>query len=176
MDLPLLFCSDMKGMFYAFGILCLAMGFGLGWIARGCSRASGGGAVYADTVTVVDSMPCYYPVPRDSAVVRYETVRLRVADTSLVTVRDTVRVADSVQVVVPITQKMYADSTYRAYVSGYNPRLDSIFVYAPTKYVTTVVKEKPKRWAIGVQAGCGYSRGGISPYVGIGVSYNLYSF
>lgn len=152
----------------------LLLGFAVGWIARG--GTSNEAIVAADTVTVVDTIPYYRPVSRDSTVVRYETVWLCVTDTVRVTVGDTVRVADSVEVIVPITQKMYAGSTYRAYVSGYNPRLDSIFVYAPTKYVTTVVKEKPKRWAIGVQAGCGYSRGGISPYVGIGVSYNLYSF
>lgn len=163
----------MKGLFYALWVVCLALGFCFGWLTRGCCR---GGEVHSDTVTVVDTIPYRYPVPRDSAVVRYEIVRLMVADTARVTVTDTVQVADSVQVVLPITQKVYGDSTYRAYVSGYNPELDSIFVFAPTKYVTTVVKEKPKRWAIGVQAGCGYSRGGISPYVGIGVSYNLYSF
>ena len=157
-------------------IILPIIGFAAGWFARGCSRVSGGGVVYADTVTVVDSIPYYYPVPRDSAVVRYEVVRLRVADSARVTARDTAHVADSVQVVLPITQKVYGDSTYRAYVSGYNPELDSIFVYATTKYVTTVVKEKPKRWAIGVQAGCGYSRGGISPYLGIGVSYNFITF
>ena len=152
----------------------LLLGFAVGWIARG--GTSNEAIVAADTVTVVDTIPYYRPVLRDSAVVRYEIVRLMVADTARVTVTDTVQVADSVQVVLPITQKVYGDSTYRAYVSGYNPELDSIFVFAPTKYVTTVVKEKPKRWAIGVQAGCGYSRGGISPYVGIGVSYNLCSF
>ena len=157
-------------------IILPIIGFAAGWFARGCCRGNGDGAVYTDTVTVVDSIPYYYPVPRDSAVVRYEVVRLQVADTARVTVRDTVRVADSVQVVLPITQKVYGDSTYRAYVSGYNPELDSIFVFAPTKYVTTIVKEKPKRWSIGVQAGCGYSRGGISPYLGIGVSYNFITF
>lgn len=166
----------MKGLFYALGAMCFLMGLLLGWIARGCSCGNGDRAVYTDTVTVVDSVPYYYPVPRDSAVVRYEVVRLQVADTARVTVRDTVQIADSVEVVLPVTQKMYVDSTYRAYVSGYNPELDSIFVFAHTKYVTTVVTAKPKRWGIGLQAGVGYSRGGISPYVGIGVSYNLYSF
>lgn len=128
-------------------------------------------------MTVVDTIPYRYPVPRDSAVVRYETVRLMVADTARITITDTVRVADSVEVVVPITQRVYSDSLYRAYVSGYRPSLDSIFVYPRTRYVTTVVKEKPKRWGIGLQAGYGYSPGnGMSPYLGIGVSYNIYSF
>lgn len=170
------FYRDMKGLFYFFGALWLASGFVLGWLARGCCRGDGGGAVYTDTVTVVDTVPCYRPVARDSAVVRYEMVRVAVTDTSRVTVTDTVRVADTVEVVVPVTQKVYADSLYMAYVSGYRPRLDSIFVYPRTRYVTTVVQGKPKRWGIGVQAGYGVGRGGHGPYVGIGVSYDLYSF
>lgn len=154
-------------------IILLFLGFAAGWFTRGCCR---GGEVHSDTVTVVDTIPYRYPVPRDSAVVRYETVRLMVADTARITITDTVRVADSVEVVVPITQRVYGDSLYRAYVSGYRPRLDSIFVYPRTSYITTTVKEKPKRWGIGVQAGYGVGRGGHGPYVGIGVSYDLYSF
>lgn len=159
------------------GLMCIPFFIGLllGWNARG--TADGGGAVRSDTVTVVDTIPYRYPVPRDSAVVRYETVRLMVADTARITITDTVRVADSVEVVVPITQRVYGDSTYRAYVSGYRPRLDSIFVYPRTRYVTTTVKEKNRRWGIGLQAGYGYAPGsGMSPYIGIGVSYNLFMF
>ncbi len=155
-------------------IILLFLGFAAGWFTRGCCR---GGEVHSDTVTVIDTVRYSMPVPVDSAVVRYETVRLMVADTARVTVTDTVKVTDSVAVVVPITQRVYGDSLYRAYVSGYRPQLDSIFVYPRTSYITTTVKEKPKRWGIGLQAGYGYSPGrGMSPYLGIGVSYNLYSF
>lgn len=150
------------------------LGFAAGWVARG--GTSNEAIVAADTVTVVDTLRYYYPVPRDSAVVRYETVRLRVADTVRVTVGDTVQVADSVEVVVPITQKVYEDSLYRAYVSGYRPRLDSIFVYPSHEVITVTRQAKPQRWGIGVQAGYGVGRGGTGPYVGIGVSYNLFTF
>lgn len=152
----------------------LLLGFAVGWIARG--GISNEAIVAADTVTVVDTIPYYRPVSRDSTVVRYETVRLCVTDTVRVTVGDTVRVADSVEVIVPITQKVYADSLYRAYVSGYRPRLDSIFIYPRTRYVTVTRQAKPQRWGIGVQAGYGVGRGGTGPYVGIGVSYNLFTF
>lgn len=173
--------GDIKVFLSAFatvvGLMCVPFFIGLllGWNARG--TADGGGVVYSDTLTVIDTIAYRYPVPKDSAVVRYETVRLMVADTARVTITDTVRVADSVEVVVPITQRVYGDSTYRAYVSGYRPSLDSIFFYTSTKYVTTVVKEKPKRWGIGLQAGYGYAPGrGMSPYIGIGVSYNFITF
>lgn len=158
------------------GLMCVpfVVGLLLGWNARG--TADGGGAVYSDTVTVVDTVTCYRPVPRDSAVVRYETVRLMVADTARVTITDTVRVADSVEVAVPITQKVYEDSLYRAYVSGYRPRLDSIFVYPRHEVITVTRQAKPKRWGIGLQAGYGVGCGGIGPYIGIGVSYDLWNF
>lgn len=83
---------------------------------------------------------------------------------------------DSVRAVVPITQKVYADSTYKAWVSGYNPKLDSIQVYRQTVVATkteTVVRKR--RIGIGVQAGYGYGfrYGGIEPYVGLGVSWNF---
>ena len=155
-------------------IFLAALGFAAGWVARGC--VDGDAIVAADTATVVDTVTYYRPVPRDSAVVRYETVRLRVTDTVRVTVGDTVRVADSVEVAVPITQKVYADSLYRAYVSGYCPRLDSIFVYPRHEVITITRQAKPRRWGIGVQAGYGVGRGGTGPYIGIGVSYNLWNF
>lgn len=198
---------DMKGLFYEFGVICLGLGFCLGWLVSGCCRVGGGDVAYTDTVTVVDTIPYYYPVPRDSNIVRYVTVKLPIRTENADSSADAGRtgaengnylrengnttqenipgngnialknIPDSVEVVVPITQRVYADSMYRAYVSGYRPRLDSIFVYPRTSYITTTVKEKPKRWGIGLQAGYGYSPGnGMSPYIGIGVSYNLFSF
>lgn len=85
---------------------------------------------------------------------------------------------DSVDVLVPITQKVYEDSTYRAYVSGFNANLDSIFVFRRTEYITNtrVVKSKPKRFSVGVQAGYGMTPKGFQPYIGLGVSVNLFSF
>lgn len=155
-------------------LLLLAVGFATGWWARGryCPLQP---PPEGEVTCVVDTIPYHYPVPRDSTVVRYEVVRLQVADTARVTVCDTVRVADSVRVVVPITRRVYEDSLYRAVVSGYRPRLDSITVYRPTRYVTVKVADR-RRWGIGLQAGCGVGKGGLSPYVGIGVSYNLFTF
>lgn len=158
-------------------MLLLAVGFVAGWFVRGFTDVSDGIAPITDTLTVVDTIPYHFPVPRDSTVLRYETVRLQVSDTSRVTVTDTVRVSDSVSVAIPITQKTYADSLYKAYVSGYRPSLDSIFIYGTTRHVTTVtVKEKKHRWGLGIQAGYGYGGSGFAPYIGIGASYNFITF
>lgn len=89
---------------------------------------------------------------------------------------DTMRIGDTV---VYREQAYYEDSLYRAWVSGYRPRLDSLQIFQRTVYQTvtndiyhTVVPKK-KRWGLGLQAGYGYP-GGF--YVGGGVSYNLWQW
>lgn len=130
-------------------------------------------------ITVTDTVKYFKPVPRDSVVLRYDTARLPVLhDTVTIADRDTIVITstDSVDVVIPISQKIYADSTYTAYVSGYHSSLDSIFVY-PTKETLIITKTpKPKRWSIGVNAGYGITPQGFQPYVGIGISYGIFNF
>ena len=71
---------------------------------------------------------------------------------------------------------IYKDSTYMAVVGGIEPYLKSIEIYPKTIYVnnntTTTIKVR-SHFGLGVQAGYGYSRNGLQPYVGIGVQYNL---
>lgn len=88
-------------------------------------------------------------------------------------------VADSmVAVAVPMEQKHYRDSTYEAWVSGFEPRLDSIRVYGRTRTVTVRIREykPPDRWHVGLSAGYAYTPAGLRPYVGIGITYSLISF
>ena len=147
------------------------------------------GHMVSDTtrVTVVDTIPYYEPVAKDSVVVRYERARLPIegdkpchASPSHSKPRDTTASgADSVSVELPITQKRYEDSTYTAWVSGYKPRLDSIYVYPrhETITITNTMRQKPRRWGLGVSAGYGYAPGkGMVPWVGVGVNYTLISF
>ena len=83
---------------------------------------------------------------------------------------------DSAIVELPIIQRHYADSTYEAWISGpVDPRLDSIRVFAPTTIITQRVWKPPKRWHIGVTAGYGYGPKGFSPYIGVGVTYSIFS-
>lgn len=122
-----------------------------------------------------DTIPYYMPVPADSYITRYEVVKLpAVRDTIIDSLiyKDTL-IHDSVNVIVPISQKKYEDSTYTAYVSGYNPRLDSISIYRKTIYQT--ITEKPSRWGVGITGGYGYGKGGFTPFVGVGIYYNLFN-
>ena len=70
----------------------------------------------------------------------------------------------------------YKDSTYTAVVGGIEPYLKSIEIYPKTIYVnnntTTTIKVR-SRFGLGVQAGYGYGKNGLQPYIGVGVQYNL---
>lgn len=84
---------------------------------------------------------------------------------------------EGLPVELPTVRRHYADSTYEAWVSGpVDPRLDSLRVYARTTTVTRREWKPPKRWHIGVTAGYGYGPGGFQPFVGIGISYSLFSW
>ena len=55
--------------------------------------------------------------------------------------------SDSVNVVIPITQKVYEDSICKVWVSGYNPKVDSVDVFQRRVYYPVAVekgREDPK--------------------------------
>lgn len=89
---------------------------------------------------------------------------------------DTIRIGDTV---VLREQAYYEDSLYRAWVSGYRPRLDSLMVFPKTVYQTVTndiyhtITPKKKRLGLGLQVGYGYPFG---IYAGVGVSYNLWQW
>lgn len=112
---------------------------------------------------------------RIQTVVKLDTVLISAPIAVFLTfTNDTIHIGDTV---VMREQAYYEDSLYRAWVSGYRPKLDSIEVYPKTIYQTVTndiyhaVKPKMKRWGLGLQAGYGYP-GGL--YVGVGISYNLF--
>lgn len=164
--------------------------------------------MYADTIrtTVIDTIRFVQPIPKDSSHIGDVVAKLPVSkddkednflNKSVAKMPENVQkfpesgknlqdsvanfgkpVPDSAKVQIPITQKVYSDSTYTAYVSGFNPSLDSITLNLPKE--TILIKNiKPKRWSIGVNVGYGIMLNGtpkLSPYIGVGISYNLWSF
>lgn len=158
------------------GILALVafiLSFGAGYKLASSLRVE----VQRDTVEVVRVDTCILEKP--------VAVYVRTVDTMRVPVRvcDTITVRDSVFIELPREQAFYQDSSYRAWVSGYRPALDSIEVYQKTRIVTITetLREPAKRWGLGVTAGYGASIGadrsvGLAPFVGVGVTYNLVSW
>ena len=94
-------------------------------------------------------------------------------------VTDTIRQNDTLMVEVPVEQKRYDDSLYTAWVSGYQPALDSIQLHQPeivTTITETIVKKAP-RLSVGLSVGPGVSidkdhHMGI--YVGFTANYRLW--
>lgn len=115
---------------------------------------------------------------KTKTVVQVETLLISPPMAPLLFIRltDTMRIGDTV---VHREQAYYEDSLYRAWVSGYRPRLDSLKIFPRTVYQTvtndiyhTIIPKK-KRWGLGLQAGYGYPEGW---YVGAGVSYNIFTW
>ena len=103
-----------------------------------------------DTVTFHDTLFIYRPVPVYVTQIRTDTVRLALVDSSHTTLT-----RDSTTVAVPITRKVYEDSTYRAVISGYKPNLDSLWVYNTIREITVTrtVKTPPRHWGFAITAG-----------------------
>ena len=155
----------MKGAFWVMLALLVVSVAANVWQCREIRAAKDG--CYFDTIRLTDTVVVREPVVRESVVIRTETRFMKLADTLCVVFRDTVR--DSVMVEVPIEQKVYADTNYVAWISGFEPRLDSIQVYRHEM----ITRPRSKRWGIGVQAGYGLTTRGFAPFVGVGVSYRL---
>ena len=127
--------------------------------------------VKVDTLYVRDTIRVEKPV-------FFET---RVVDTMVVRVTEFEVVHDTAFVTLPKEEVVYQDSSYRAVVSGWRPRLEELDIYQKEKIVTiqterTVTVPDARRWAVGVQAGYGITPAGFQPYLGVGVSWEIVRF
>lgn len=134
---------------------------------------------------------CQNPVKEPEVKIERDTTIIVQIDTQYfpkpvpyrVDVRDTVLLKDTIYLPGQMLfqeVKEYQDSTYYARISGINAFLEEIRVYPriTTKYITQTeyVRERPKKWGIGIQGGYAISGEGFYPYIGIGVSYNFIQF
>jgi len=149
-------------------LICFGAGVVTGWFCKPVPPTPA--LPQTDTLYIRDTLTVIKPV----------YITKRVTDSVYVPVTDTLRVHDTLLVALPIEQRVYEDSTYRAVVSGFRPSLDTIAIYPVTMIVpvTEKVKTQPK-FSVGVQAGFGvsYQQGfHAGPYIGIGIQYNLLNF
>lgn len=116
---------------------------------------------------------------KTDTIVLKEPVLTYIKQVDTVRVTDLVveQIKDTVYINVPIEKKVYKDTLYYAEISGYRPNLDYIEVYnkTETKYIQLPPPER-KRFSLGVHAGYGVCATGLTPYIGIGISYNFYNF
>lgn len=134
----------MKKIITYIGIITVSVVVGY-VVGRNNNSAGKGENTYSDTttVTVYDTVRVRIPEPvisRSAGIEVYPIAQVPV----LLFHSDTVSKPYFVDndLVIPITQRYYKDPRFEAWISGYNPKLDSINILSPTKTVTI---EKLKR-------------------------------
>lgn len=122
-----------------------------------------------DTLVIRDTMMCYKPIYVDR-------VQL---DSVLVPVLDTMMIHDTTFVYLEREKVTWRDSLCEVYASGIMASVDSVRHFQEYKYIT-IEKQVPVKvkshWGIGVNAGYGVGKGGFTPYIGVGISYNILSW
>lgn len=119
-----------------------------------------------DTLVIRDTIKVTEPV----------YVTRKVVDSVAFPVTDTLRLRDTLFVYLEREQVRWQDSLSVVYASGVNPQVDSVIHFTRDQIITKeipVIQVKKTRWGIGVQAGFGAYKDGLTPYFGVGVSYNL---
>lgn len=126
-----------------------------------------------DTLIIHDTTMSYKPI----------YVERHKLDSVLVPVTDSVTIHDTLFVYLEREQVTWRDSLCEVYASGILPQVDSVRHFQESRIITiekTIPVVKKTHWGIGVQLGGGaaIANGKVvaSPYVGIGVSYNIISW
>lgn len=126
-----------------------------------------------DTLIVRDTITAY----------KAKFIDRRVVDTVKFAVFDTICQRDTLYVFLEREQIRWEDSLVCVYASGIRPEIDSVRHYLSSQIITKeriIEKKVPCRWGIGVQLGYGAAISGnkvvTSPYIGVGISYNIVSW
>ena len=138
-------------------------------VGQRCPRNVGGETpiIKVDTLVIRDTFKVTEP----------KYITRRVVDSIPYPVTDTIRMRDTLYVLLERQQVTWEDSLARVYASGVNPRVDSVIHFTQDLIITKEIPViKKTRWGLGVQAGVGAGKGGLTPYVGLGISYNLLSW
>ena len=126
-----------------------------------------------DTLLIFDTITLTKPV-------FVEKIQL---DSVYMPVTDTLWKHDTLYVYLEREQIQWQDSLCRVYASGINPQVDSVTHFVQetiiTREISVPVKVK-SRWGFGIQVGYGAGVNGkqvyLTPYVGVGISYNILSW
>lgn len=158
----------LKGIWLAFTVIAFLLGLFLG-------RKEYREQQHPDTVTTSDTTWIRDTIYLDKpvTVTKLKTVH----DTTYLT--SVVNSTDTVLVEVPIDYSHAKYSDAEVYYHGYKAGIDSVAVFPKTVYIentTYVHDKKPSRWSLGASAGYGITKSGLSPYIGIGIQYDLLRF
>ena len=131
------------------------------------------GAQTTEVVQVIkrDTLRVNSPILREIHKVTHDTIKIVLNDT--IVRRDTIYLERE--------QRVYSEDEYTAFVSGYAPRLDSIFVYPKTIYETRFATQNEwRRITFGLQVGVGgviplfsSSDPSLGAYIGVGIGFRF---
>ena len=126
-----------------------------------------------DTLLIFDTITLTKPV-------FVEKIQL---DSVYMPVTDTLWKHDTLYVYLVREQIQWQDSLCRVYASGINPQVDSVTHFVQETIVNREISVPVKvksRWGLGIQVGYGAGVNGkqvyLTPYVGVGISYNILSW
>ncbi len=126
-----------------------------------------------DTLLIFDTITLTKPI-------FVEKIQL---DSVYMPVTDTLWKHDTLYVYLEREQIQWQDSLCRVYASGINPQVDSITHFVQETIVNREISVPVKvksRWGLGIQVGYGAGINGkqvyLTPYVGVGISYNILSW
>ena len=131
------------------------------------------GAQTTEIIQVIkrDTLRVNTPILREIHKVTHDTIKIVLNDT--IVRRDTIYLERE--------QRVYSEDEYTAFVSGYAPRLDSIFVYPKTIYETRFATQNEwRRITFGLQVGVGgviplfsSSDPSLGAYIGVGIGFRF---
>ena len=131
---------------------------------------NGGGetpTIKLDTLVIRDTIKVTEPI----------SVTKRVVDSIPYPVTDTLMLRDTLYVLLEREQIRWEDSLSVVYASGLMPQVDSVIHHTENMIITKEIPViKKTRWGLGVQAGYGASKDSMTPYIGVGISYNILSW
>ena len=126
-----------------------------------------------DTLLIYDTITLAKPV-------FVEKIKL---DSVYMPVTDTLWKHDTLYVYLEREQIQWQDSLCRVYASGINPQVDSVTHFVQETIINREIPVPVKvksRWGLGIQVGYGAGINGkqvcLTPYVGVGISYNILSW
>lgn len=128
--------------------------------------------VFLDSITQFDTI----------YIEKYEIVKLPIYNTDTIRQTDTLVAVDSVfvDVLLPIELKHYNDTLSQTAISfdikGYNCELKDLYARNLIVYPEQQNTPKTKDFGLGLQLGIGATKDGFSPYIGIGLNYNIFQF
>ena len=122
--------------------------------------------IIKDTITITDTITVTAPPVKENKVTRKDTVYL-----------PSPTLDDTIDVILPLEEKVYEDSTFRAVISGFKPSLKELTIYPTTTTITEkkLIRTKEKGFKLRPSIGIGYGLINKEPdlYLGISLTYNF---